>query len=216
MQERECLLGYCYTELTMSTAAAVTDAIDNLPEGNFLRPEDISDAPRTAVHMALSRAARQRSDLVRVGPGVYWKGRPSRFGPGRPDAVAIARWRAGDRGVGPTAWLAANELGLSTQVPAHPMLTTVGRPPKGVGGVAFAQRANLARVDLGYLDIALLEVLRSYPDYVEVPWPQLVDHIKDLAERGAIQLDAVAQAAANERSAPLKANLHRLLASLRA
>jgi len=208
------LLDKCYTELTMSTVAAVTAAIDKSPAGSFLRPGDISDAPRTAVHMALSRAARQRSDLVRVAPGVYWKGGPSQFGPGLPDAVVVARWRAGDRGVGPTGWLAANELGLSTQVPAHLMLTTVGRPPKGVGGVAFAQRANLARVNLGYLDIALLEVLRSYPDYVEVPWPQLVDRIKDLAGEGAIRLDAVARAAAKERSVPLKANLHRLLAAL--
>ncbi|MGH2443028.1 MAG: DUF6088 family protein [Chloroflexota bacterium] len=198
----------------MSTSAVVNDVIDKSPAGSFLRPGDISDAPRTAVHMALSRAARHRSDLVRVAPGVYWKGHPSRFGRGFPDAVAVARWRAGDRGVGPTGWLAANELGLSTQVPAHPTLTTVGRPPKGIRHVTFAQRANLARVDLNYLDIALLEVLRSYPDYVDVSWSQLVDRITDLATRGAIRLDAVARAAATERSASLSANLQRLLAAL--
>lgn len=209
-----CLLDKCYTKLTMSTAAAVNNVIDKSPPGTFLKPRDFGAAPPTAVHMAFSRAARQRPDLVRVAPGVYWKGHPSRFGSGLPDAVAVARWRAGDRGVGPTGWLAANELGLSTQVPAHPTLTTVGRPPKGIALVAFTQRANLARVDLGYLDIALLEILRSYPDYVDVPWPRLVDRIKELAARGAIRMDAVARAASTERSASLRANLHRLLAAL--
>lgn len=198
----------------MNTAALVTDTIDRSPAGTFLRPGDISGAPRTAVHMALSRLARQRPDLVRVAPGVYWKGRPSRFGPVLPDAVAIGRLKAGDRGVGPAGWLAANELGLSTQVPAHPVLTTVGRPPHGLDPVTFVQRSNVARVDLSYLDIALLEVLRAYPDYVDVSWPQLVDRIKDLTARGVLHLDDVARVAARERSASLHATLDRLLHAL--
>lgn len=195
----------------MNTTALVTDTIDRSPAGTFLRPGDISGAPRTAVHMALSRLARQRPDLVRVAPGVYWKGRPSRFGPVLPDAVAVARLKAGDRGVGPTGWLAANELGLSMQVPAHPVLTTVGRPPHGVDPVMFAQRSNVARVDLSYLDIALLEVLRAYPDYVDIPWLQFVDRIKDLVAKGIIHVDDVARVASSEHSASLHANLDRLL-----
>lgn len=198
----------------MNTTALVADTIDRSPTGTFLRPGDISGAPRTAVHMALSRLAQQRPNLVRVAPGVYWKGRPSRFGPARPDAVAVARLKAGDRGVGPTGWLAANELGLSTQVPARPALTTVGRPPQGVDPVTFVQRSNVARVDLGYLDIALLEVLRAYPDYVDVSWPQVVDRIKDLTAKGVLHLDDVARVAAREHSASLHATLDRLLHAL--
>ena len=200
----------------MSTAAAVTDAIDKARPGAFLGPGDINAGPRTAVHMALSRAARVRDDLVRVAPGIYWKGTPTRFGPGLPDAVATARWRAGDRGVGPSGWLAANQLGLSAQIPTRPVLATVGRPPKGVGGVTFTQRANLDRVDLGYLDIAVLEVMRAYPDYVDVSWAQLVDRVRQLAADGSIDTVAIARVATAERSAPLHANLQRLLAALNA
>jgi hypothetical protein len=198
----------------MNATALVTDTIDRSPAGTFLRPGDINGAPRTAVHMALSRLARQRPDLIRVAPGVYWKGRPSRFGPVRPDAIAIARLKAGDRGVGPTGWLAANELGLSTQVPARPALAAVGRPPQGVDPVTFVQRSNVARVDLCYLDVALLEVLRAYPDYVDIPWPQLVDRIKDLAAQGIVHLDDIARVAARERSASLHVTLNRLLHAL--
>ena len=207
-------LSECYTYLTMATAAAVTDAIDRAPPGAFLTPGDIDAGPRTAVYMALSRAARRRDDLVRVAPGLYWKGTPTRFGPGLPDAVDVARLRAGARGIGPTGWLAANHFGLSTQIPARPALATVGRPPKGAGGVAFTQRANLSRVDLSYLDIALLEVLRSYPDYVDVSWAQLVERVRRLAADATVDMAAVARVAATERSAQLHANLQRLLASL--
>lgn len=198
----------------MSTAALVMDAIDRARPGAFLAPGDINAGPRSAVHMAFSRAARQRADLVRVAPGIYWKGSPTRFGPGLPDAVATARWRAGDRGVGPSGWLATNQLGLSTQIPARPVLATVGRPPKGVGGVTFTQRANLDRVDLGYLDIAVLEFLRSYPDYVGVSWAEVVDRLRQLTADGSVDMVAISRVAATERSAPLHANLQRLLASL--
>ncbi len=198
----------------MNASATVAQKIDSSPPGTFLSASDIKGVPRTAVDIALSRAVRSRKDLVRVSRGTYWKGRPTRFGPGRPDAVTVARSRAGDRGVGPTGWLAANELGLSTQVPAHPELVTVGRPPKGVSGVKFSQRSNLDRVDLNYLDIGLLEVLRSYPHYANVTWQQLADRVRDLSRQRVVDVDAVAKVAAKERSIPLKSNVQRLMATL--
>lgn len=200
----------------MNASATVANKIDSTPPGTFLSAADIQGLPRTAVDMALSRAAKSRKDLVRVARGTYWKGRPTRFGPVKPDAITIARSRAGDRGVGPTGWLAANQLGLSTQVPAHPELVTVGRPPKGISGVKFSQRSNIDRVDLNYLDIGLLEVLRAYPRYANVSWQGLADRVRDLSRQKVVDVDAVAKVAAKERSVPLKSNVQRLMETLAA
>jgi len=194
----------------MSTAAILAAAIDQAPPETFFSAADFGEAGSpSAVWTAMSRLKRQRRDLVALGAGVYWKGRESRFGSGRPDVVAAVRHRSHGRGLGPTGWLASNALGLSTEVPAQPTLVIVGRPPKGFPGVSFTQRSNLARVNLAWNDVALLEVLRAYPDYVDVSWPDVVRRIRQHVADGAIDLDKVIQAAATDRSAKLRGNLAR-------
>ena len=142
----------------MGTTTTIRAAVETSPPGTFFRPGDF-DAPRAAVDSALSRLCGRRSDLVRVGRGLYWKGVPSRYGPGLPHVVDVAHAAAGNRGVGPSGWTAAHALNLTTQVPATQELTVVGPVPTRVKGVTFHRRSNLARVDLSYLDLALLEVL---------------------------------------------------------
>ena len=79
----------------------------------------------------------------------------------------------------------------------------------------FSQRSNLDRVDLNYLDIGLLEVLRSYPHYANVTWQQLADRVRDLSRQRVVDVDAVAKVAAKERSIPLRnSNVQRLMATL--
>ncbi len=200
----------------MSTVNIVADMIDKAPQGSFLSPGDLGIPSGAAAYMAWSRAARSRTDLVRIARGLYWKGAPTRFGLGRPNSIDVAIWRAGSRGVGPTGWLASNHLGLSTQVPAEPRLTTVSRPPKAVAGVSYSQRANLDRIDLSYSEIALLEVLRSYPDYVEVTWTKLVDRVRQLQSDGVINIRTCTRVATSERSSTLRNTLHRLILDLSA
>lgn len=81
-----------------------------------------------AVDQALSRLT-ERGQLVRVGWGVYLCSLKSRFGTRAPSVeeavAAIARQKGEVIVVGGAA--AANELGLTTQVPVRPIYWTSGR-----------------------------------------------------------------------------------------
>ncbi|MGH9091317.1 MAG: hypothetical protein ACRDZR_08080 [Acidimicrobiales bacterium] len=194
----------------MGTTATIRTHVELSPPGTFFRPLDF-DAPRAAVDSALSRLCARRADLVRVGRGLYWKGVSSRYGPGRPPAVDVANAACGGRGVGPSGWTAAQALGLTTQVPAVPELSVVGPVPARVKGVVFHRRSNLARLDLSYLDVALLEVLRDDVRHVDGGWEALIDRVTALRREGDVHLDRVARAVPGERSPAARYNLARML-----
>jgi len=86
---------------------------------------------RAAVDQALSRL-NERGQLVRVGRGVYLCPVKSRFGTRAPSVEealeAIARQKGEVIVAGGAA--AANELGLTTQVPVRPVYWTSGRTRK--------------------------------------------------------------------------------------
>ncbi len=85
---------------------------------------------RDAVDQALSRLARA-SDLQRLGRGLYhYPRRNRRLGiqiPPDPDEVAAAIARQTGTRIAPSGAMAANRLGLTTQVPARPVYLTDGR-----------------------------------------------------------------------------------------
>ena len=101
-------------------------------------------------------------------------------------------------GAGPAGWTASNLLGLSTQVPPTPSIAVVGRPPSGLDRTRFTRRSNVRRCDLKPTEIAVLEVLRDYPAHVEVPWPKVVDRIRELAANGHVDLQKLTEVAATE------------------
>jgi hypothetical protein len=174
--------------------------VDDVGPRTFIRTYDVPGS-RGAVDSMLSRLAIQDGPLVRVRNGVYWKKPPAtRFGTGGPDPVEAALVVAG-KGAGPSGALAANALGLSTQVPARPVVAVLGRVPKGLGGVSFTTRSNLARRDLTPTDVAVLEVLREFPRYCDVDWAAAVRRLRVLDRDGVIDLDAVAAAARTEHRA---------------
>jgi hypothetical protein len=144
---------------------------------------------------------------------MYWKGVNSRFGPGRPKAVDVALAAAG-RGAGPSGWSAGHALGLSTQVPAMPEVAVVGPAPTGVRDVVYRSRRNINRVDLAHLEIAVLEVLREFPRYVEGSWDDLVLRIGELHSRGHVDVERLARVGHKERSTALRERLARLLSDL--
>ena len=86
---------------------------------------------RSAVDQALSRLAR-RGDLLRAGRGLYVLPVKSRFGNRAPslqktvEALAVQR---GER-IASSGAMAANVLGLTTQVPVKPVFLTSGRDRK--------------------------------------------------------------------------------------
>ncbi|MEW6058839.1 MAG: hypothetical protein AB1551_01630 [Actinomycetota bacterium] len=172
------------------------------------------NGPRRAVESAFSRIAAEEESLLRVRRGLYWKGVKSRFGPGRPKTEDIVREVAGPRGLGPTAWSASHALGLSTQVPAVPEFAMVGPPPTGIREVNFHSRRNFARLGLGYEEIALLEVLRDWPEHADAEWADVERTVSELRNDGRIRLDRVGKAVAGERAPVLKERIARLVTDL--
>jgi hypothetical protein len=190
--------------MAMSVARSVRAVVAEAPTGAFIRSADIPGA-RAAVNTALSRLC-AAGEVVRVHPGLYWKGVKSRFGAGFPGLLDVAIAVAGTDGVGPAGWSAAQALGLSTQVPATPEVAVAG-PVPSFDGVRFHKRNNLARRDLSLWEIALLEVLRTYPTYAEVGLEDLADRVCSLVAEGKVRFSRLRAAARTERSPALRGNL---------
>lgn len=183
-----------------------------LSVGAFVR---VGDLPGTsdAAKAALSRAARH-GVVVAVARGLYYKGAPTRYGMVRPSPESVALEIAGPAGVGPAGVSAARALGLTTQLPVRPELAVVGRLPKGVHDVHLVSRANKLRMGLSYLEIAVLETLRSWRSTVEGGWSAFVTAVKDLVKVGRVRLDNVHAAAGKEHNTALAESLTRLFDAL--
>lgn len=83
---------------------------------------------RAAVDQALSRLAR-RGELLRAGRGLYVLRVESRFGSRAPSLWKTVKALAAQRGerIATSGAMAANTLGLTTQVPVKPVFLTSGR-----------------------------------------------------------------------------------------
>ncbi len=178
------------TEVEKAPAGALFSVDD------FVR--DSRDVSRATVKVALHRLA-AKGVLRRARRGLYWKSARSRFGPGRPLVEDMVVKLERGKGLGPTGWLASHVLGLSTQVPAVPEFVLVGDPPRSMPDAVFHTRANPKRAELRYEEIALLEVLRSWPNHVEASWSDLTRTVRDLCVHKRIDLPHVAEVVRFER-----------------
>lgn len=205
----------------MSIAQDVRREIQATPVGGWVAAKELVSklGVQHAVEIALSRAEKDGT-LVRVHRGLYWKGTKTRFGSTRPDpmaaALAVAKSSGHPRGVGPCGWTASHALGLSTQVPAVTHVAVAGRPPRGVKGVAFHQRAVGGRAGLRPLEVAVLEVLREYPHKVEADWQSVVDRVRSLAHTGDVDVQLVLHAASLERHQAVRERASALARDLQA
>jgi Family of unknown function (DUF6088) len=197
--------------VTESIADGIRASVEAAPVGAFIRSADVS-GPRAAVNTALSRLA-GAGELVRVRNGLYWKGVKSRFGAGRPGLLDAAIAVAGTAGAGPAGWSATHALGLSTQLPATPEVAVAG-PVPSFAGVRFHKRNNLARRNLGFWEIALLEALRSYPAYTEAGLDELASRARSLSDEGKVRFPCLQAAALSEHSPALRQNLAAVIARL--
>lgn len=111
--------------------AKIQDRIRQAGPGKVFTPKDFLDlAGRDATDQALSRLVRQ-SVLRRLGRGLYYSPRRNdSLGVDVPpdlDEIADAVGRQTGSRIVPSGAVAANRLGLSTQVPAKPVYLTDGR-----------------------------------------------------------------------------------------
>jgi len=102
---------------------------NGLPEGTPVAAKELLHlGNRAAVDQALSRLVR-RGSLMRAGRGIYIRPVESRFGTRPPMVSKVVEGIATQRGesVAPHGAAAANELGLTTQVPVREVYLTSGR-----------------------------------------------------------------------------------------
>jgi Family of unknown function (DUF6088) len=126
--------------------------------------------PLTAVDRALQRL-KASGELVAVRRGLYYRGRARPWGLSRPSAEEVVKVIAGKRGVGPAGLSAANDLGLTTQVPGTDLVAVVGSVPRDFPTVHFVdRRARRARrtASLQPREVAVLKVLDAWDDVLEV------------------------------------------------
>lgn len=201
----------------MKLATRIKSTIERAPAGTVFTLDDfVRNSPeenRGAVKVTLHRLV-NHGVLRRVRRGVYWKTAHSRFGPGRPSMADVAIRVAEGKGVGPSGWLASNTLGLSTQIPATPEFVVAGDPPRSLPGVVFHTRAYPKRSELTYEEIALLEVLRAWPNYSSGSWGDLSRAVRNHSTRGRIDLRRVEGVAKFERPRSLRKRVARLRGEL--
>ena len=175
---------YCMsaTSTPSSLLHGPSAVIGRTPAGSFIKVADLPGSPAAAA-AAASRAA-AAGTLRHIRHGLYFKGKPTRYGPTQPTAEAVAREVLGTKGVGPAGFSAAHALGVTTQIPALPEFAVAGPKPTGLKGVRVTQRSNMSRRDLTYTEIALLEVLRDPKTLVEGPWSRLVEAARSADFRG--------------------------------
>ena len=182
----------------MSIAADVRIAVEGLNERSFIRSRDLP-GPRTAVEQAFSRIAAS-GELLRVRPGFYWKGRKTRLGMLKPTDMDIAL-EVGGPGSGPAGLSASRVFGLTTQVPSVVEVAVPHRTPKPLPGVRFTSR-SVERVveDLAPVEVAAVEVLRSWPSGSEVSFERFEEELLRERESGRLRPDRVRAVVGKERS----------------
>lgn len=207
-----------------STAATVRERVVD-GEERYWKHADFDGLPPSAVAMALSRLAGE-GVLQRVGRGVYYRSRPTAFGPSLPAASAVAPQTV--RGaLHPAGLSAANVLGLSTQNPARGEFATpapalpkalrnsivhTGRPPSRAGlsaeeGAILETLRERARNS----DLSPEQTVRRLRQWLEAP--QSFARLADAALEEPPRVRAILGALGEELEAPT-AQLDRLRQSL--
>ena len=123
----------------------ILDRIRGQDRGMVFTPKDFLDlGSRDAADQSLSRLVKS-GEIQRLGRGLYHYPRVNErlgvpIGPD-PDEIAEALGRQTGSRVLPSGAVAANRLGLSTQVPAKPVYLTDGRTRQvRIGGMVFQMR----------------------------------------------------------------------------
>jgi hypothetical protein len=182
-----------------STARQVRERVLG-SENRFWTISDFGEST-PAVHMELHRL-KAAGELRQVRRGVYWRGRPTRFGMAPPTQVDAVRAELGDsEAVGAAGWYATNLLGLSTQVSPVEVLAVTRRPPTGFERVRFVDRSRrTGRRDQGLNDfeVTLFEALEAWDQHVEHPPREATQRFLDLLAGDGVRLDRVVPASRTE------------------
>lgn len=106
----------------------------------------------------------RKGTLQRISKGVYYRPRPTSFGPSRPSPIAIRQLAQRTKSVFPSGSSAANLLGLSTQTPKRGEVSTssLSLPRKLIGSeIRVHARRPEAWNELSETEAAMLDTLRN-------------------------------------------------------
>lgn len=180
---------------------------------SFLRVADFAGiGSHAAVRQALSRLARE-GELIPIREGLYWRGRKTRFGMSRPDAIQIAEAVVGKGGVGYAGVSAANALGLTSQVPGVAEIAVPVRAPESLGHARFVSRAARSgrrATNLNALEVSLLETLEQWDEVVEESYSFAVSWIRRMLDAGDLDAEKLVKAS-NGESVKTRVRLKQLL-----
>lgn len=148
-----------------SSAARIRKRIERSP-GRYWSVDDFKDLNASGISRTLARLAKD-GVVVRVGPGVYYKGRETSIGRSRPSPARMASQNVKNYNLKPAGMSAANALGLTTQIPRTPEYATTHRnkPSAVVGRVHVLRPPSRDRLDAR--EFALLEVIRTRGKYTD-------------------------------------------------
>lgn len=154
------------------------------------RLADFANMPFMAVAQTLSRLTRQGL-LQRLGKGLYYRPRPTAFGPSRPNPAQLRSLPVRRKGVFPAGIAAANVLGFTTQNPARVEVATDGlslpRLIVGKEAVIHTRRPQSWRA-LSESDAALLDFLRNRAESSELSAEETVAKLLEFfRERGRFE-----------------------------
>lgn len=206
----------------LATAERLRQLIDDAPAGTFLHSRDLVEACAPEAHRAAVDAAMLRLvdelPLVRMRRGLYYKGKPTRFGVTRPDQLTVAyevcKERGYELGFGPAGYTAARTFGLTTQVPGVDEVAVPGRCPSDLPTVHFTSRSASSRTGLFPTEVALLEVLREWDRFSERGWDALVTAVASYVDARKVRLPQFRAAALRERHLGARELTGKLLSSL--
>lgn len=166
--------------------------------GRFWSPQDL-DLPRPQA-LRLLRALQGQRELRRVRPGLYWRGHMTRFGMTAPAESALLDALLPGVVRGPCGPSAANQLGLSTQVPGRSFVAACARPVRAGRVIVLRdRRARTGRQQAGLTagEVAVLEVLGD-DRWCELSREQVDTRIAGWVAAGHVRRNALEAAAGTE------------------
>jgi len=143
----------------MTTAKAIREAIEILPEGKAFSTRDLLRlGTRAAVDQVLYRMAKD-NEIMRIARGIYVRPKWTKYvnAPVMPEPYEVAELVARNKGakIGPTGADAAHMLGLSTQMPTQPVYVTTGRTSEVKVGKNTIRLRHVAPRQMQYAGTAI-------------------------------------------------------------
>ena len=159
--------------LQHSQCSLVRQWIDALPAPAFFKLSDIPHVSSNIAAKTMSELVTSRKDLRREAHGCYVK-----TGTNIVVLPAHAALRYAGSGAGFAGQTALCEVGWGWQSPVLDQIAVVGRAPRiSWDGCRFMSRSNSARKSLNWVEVTLIEALRS-GRFGDLPWVDVLDMVR--------------------------------------